>query len=107
MLCEASNVTKMWTQTTAHTIPIHLLGCRTEINPTVRVYVQSATSLRYGSNLTIERAHSSGKLSNRGGEALGKPEDVAIRVVERNRGDSKGIRFSPITHDAFLRELLT
>src|SRR5580692_9354907 len=50
MLRGASRVTEMWRHTTTHTIPVHLLACRTEIKPTLRVYVSAAPPLDYGSN---------------------------------------------------------
>ena len=50
MLRGASSVTEMWRHTTAHTIPVHLLACRTEIKPTLRVYVSTAPPEYYGSN---------------------------------------------------------
>src|ERR1700723_1783379 len=50
MLRGASSVTEMWRHTTAHTIPVHLLACRTEIKPTLRVYVSAQPPHYYGSN---------------------------------------------------------
>src|SRR5271156_278069 len=40
-LRQANRDTAPSTQTTAHTVPVHLLGCRTEITPTLKVYVHS------------------------------------------------------------------
>jgi len=103
MLRGAKSVTETWMHTTAHTITVHLLG-RTEMDPTLRVYVYVARAKCYGSNLTNVPNVLLGRRFDRSIESLNKPENITIRVVKRHRRDTECIRLSPVTRNSFLHK---
>src|SRR5271155_985042 len=97
----ANKDTRRCAQTTAHTIPVHLPGCFTEIQPSLRVYGRARESGHYGSN------RGACFLADRGCESLNKPENIVIGVVERHRCHSEGIWLPPVAHNALLGKPFT
>src|SRR6202051_947365 len=87
----ASKDTRTCAQTTAHTGPVHLPGCRTESELTLRVYCHTGRLDHYGSNRPSITEVCCPWLSHCGHESSNKAENVVVGIIQRHRRGAESI----------------